>query len=113
MIFSVKSGLRGVSARDIDILCYNRHSKLTWSCLLVVQTAAAAVGGVGGVDIVVAGVGRGVEGAGAGVGPGEGGAGGEGRGAALLSRRGLLVCNNIHHYHHHHHRAGLGGRIYQ
>ena len=94
MIFSVKSGLRGVSARDIDILCYNRHSKLTWSCLLVVKTAAAAVGGgVGGVDIVVAGVGRGVEGAGAGVGPGEGGAGGEGRGAALLSRRGLLVCN--------------------
>ena len=92
MIFSVKSGLRGVSARDIDILCYNRHSKLTWSCLLVVQTATA-VAGVGGVDIVVAGVGRGVEGAGAGVGPGEGGAGGEGRGAALLSRRGLLVCN--------------------
>ena len=110
----MKSGLRGVSARDIDILCYNRHSKLTWSCLLVVQTAAA-VGGVGGVDIVVAGVGRGVEGAGAGVGPGEGGAGGERRGAALLSRRGLLVCNNIHHYHHHHHhhRARLGGRIYQ
>ena len=28
MIFSVKSGLRGVSARDIDILCYNRHSNL-------------------------------------------------------------------------------------
>ena len=70
---------------------YNSNSKLTWSCLLVVQTAAA-VGG-GGVDVVVAGVGRGVEGAGAGVGPGEGGAGGEGRGAALLRGRGLLVCN--------------------